>query len=65
MKRNPTDFPYQFLDHPDKLEYDRFPDRDAFYSSLKNDNISDELYSFCQKVWHDHKMSTILFGADR
>ena len=26
-----------------------------FFSSLKNANISDEKYAFCQKVWHDHK----------
>ena len=58
VKESKGFFPYQFLDHPDKLKYDRLPDHDAFYSSLKNANISDEEYAFCQKVWHDHKMTT-------
>ncbi|XP_052693820.1 uncharacterized protein LOC128172088 [Crassostrea angulata] len=51
-------FPYQFLDHVDKLNYDRLPHHNAFYSSLKNCNISEEEYAFCQQVWHENNMST-------
>ena len=50
-------FPYQFLDPPEKLKYDRLPVHEIFYSCLKNANISDE-YAFCQKVGHVHKMTT-------
>lgn len=43
-------FPYEFFDDIDKLSYDRLPPHEAFYSTLKNANITDEEYAFCQRV---------------
>lgn len=51
-------FPYEFFDDIDKLRYDRLPPHEAFYSTLKNANITDEEYAFCQRVWDEKKMTT-------
>lgn len=42
----------------DKLHCDRPPPHEAFYSSLKNANITDEENAFCQRVWNEKKMTT-------
>ena len=51
-------FPYEWVDNPDKLEETSLPPRAAFYSSLKNANITDEEYQYCQQVWEDTEMVT-------
>ena len=44
-------FPYQWLDSLEKLEHPSLPPHEAFFSTLKNKNISDEDYQYCQQVW--------------
>ena len=51
-------FPYQWLDKLHKLEETSLPPHAAFYSSLKNANITGEEYRYCQQVWEDNEMST-------
>ncbi|KAK3104447.1 hypothetical protein FSP39_002238 [Pinctada imbricata] len=51
-------FPYDWLDHIEKLEYPQLPPHAAFYSALKDHNISSDEYRFCQKVWKDNGMCT-------
>ena len=51
-------FPYEWLDDVTKLEHTELPPHEAFYSSLKGSNISDEEYAYCQKEWEDRNMST-------
>lgn len=51
-------FPYQFLDSVEKLIYPELPPHDAFHSTLKNVNISDDDYAFCQRVWKEKEMTT-------
>ena len=51
-------FPYQWLDCLDKLQETSLPPHAAFYSSLKNANITGEEYRYCQQVWEDNEMST-------
>ena len=51
-------FPYQWLDCLDKLEETSLPPHAAFYSSLKNANITGEEYRYCQQVWEDNEMFT-------
>ena len=51
-------FPYQWLDCIDKLEETSLPPHAAFYSSLKNANITDEEYAYCQQVWDNNEMIT-------
>ena len=49
-------FPYEWLDSIDKLNTTYLPQREAFYSSLKNNNISEEEYQYCQQVWKEREM---------
>ena len=51
-------FPYEWVDGLDKLEETSLPPHAAFYSSLKNKNITNEEYQYCQQVWEDKEMST-------
>ena len=52
-------FPYEWMDSLEKLEEPKLPPHSAFYSSLKNTNISEEEYSYCQEVWREKKMQSM------
>ena len=52
-------FPYEWIDGLHKLSYTSLPPQEAFYSSLKDEGISDENYDFCQKVWKENGMKTM------
>jgi len=51
-------FPYQWFDHPDKLNHTKLPPHQAFYSCLKQSNISSEDYQYCLDIWQEHGMTT-------
>ena len=44
-------YPYDYVDSLDKLAETQLPPKEAFYSRLSGDNISDEDYEHAQKVW--------------
>ena len=58
MKENKGHFPYELFDDLTKLERTSLPPHETFYSSLKQTNISDEEYKFCQSVWTENSMTT-------
>ena len=47
-------FPYEYMDDIQKLDDTALPPHSAFYSSLKNENITVEEYQFCQNVWQEY-----------
>ena len=47
------------MDDLQKLEDRVLPPQAAFYSQLKNEEISDADYARCQAVWHDNGMTTL------
>ena len=51
-------FPYKGVDGLDKLDDKSLPPHEAFYSSMKNPNITDEEYTYCQQVWEENEMPT-------
>ena len=51
-------FPYEWMDSLDKLEHSSLPPHEAFFSTLKNENISNEDYQYCQQVWSTNNMQT-------
>ena len=51
-------FPYEWIDSLDNLEETSLPPHEAFYSSLKNANITEDDYQYCQRVWEGKEMST-------
>ena len=52
-------FPYEWVDSLDKLGATELPPHDAFFSKLKNANITQEQYSFCQEIWNSKNMQTM------
>lgn len=44
-------FPYEYLDSWEKLEDTKLPEKNAFYDSLKREEIKDEDYERACKVW--------------
>ena len=51
-------FPYEWIDKLDKLKETPLPPHAAFYSSLKNTNITEQEYEYCQQVWEENNMQT-------
>ena len=52
-------FPYEWMTNPDKLKCTALPDYEDFYSTLKNRNITEEDYAYCQRIWSEQKMNTM------
>jgi hypothetical protein len=42
----------------DKLNVSQLPPHEAFFSTLKNENISAEDYQLCLNVWKENDMKT-------
>ena len=45
-------FPYDWFDTIDKLKVKSYPPKDAFYSALTGEGITDEEYEFGKEVWN-------------
>ena len=52
-------FPYEYMDRLEKLDDTVLPPKEAFFSRLKNEGISDEDYASCQEAWCDNDMTTL------
>ena len=52
-------FRYEWMTSLEKLNVSLLPPHEAFYSTLKNGNISVKDYQLCQKVWEDNNMITM------
>ena len=52
-------FPYEYMDGIGKLEDRVLPPKEAFYSQLKNEDISDDDYARCQTVWRHNRMKSM------
>ena len=50
-------FPYEWLDDPAKLDYPTLPPREAFHSALKDTDIAEKDYAYCQSVWTNRGMT--------
>ncbi|XP_070567231.1 uncharacterized protein [Ptychodera flava] len=58
-------FPYEWMDCLKKLGSPSLPSHEAFYSTLKKRNISEEEYLLCQQVWETNRMTTFRDFLDR
>ena len=47
------------MDSPEKLKETQLPPKEAFYSRLNNEDISDENYAHARKVWKTFKMKSM------
>ena len=52
-------FPYEYMDCLERLDDTSLPAKEAFFSQLKNEGISDEDYVGCQEAWRDNGMTTL------
>ncbi|KAL6419522.1 hypothetical protein ACFW04_013781 [Cataglyphis niger] len=52
-------FPYEYVDDINKLREIRLPSREAFYSSLSGDIVSDSNYVHAIKVWERFRVETL------
>ena len=44
-------YPYEYMDSWEKFNETSLPDKEAFYSELNKESITDENYAYAQKVW--------------
>ena len=44
-------YPYEYMDSMEKFDDDHLPPKDAFFSKLHNQDITDEEYAHAQNVW--------------
>ncbi|KAL8613898.1 hypothetical protein ACOMHN_032888 [Nucella lapillus] len=52
-------FPFEYVTGLDKLDETSLPPREAFFSALKNESISEEDYAYCQRVWKEKGMTRL------
>ena len=52
-------YPYEYMDSLEKLKETKLPPKEAFYSRLTGEDISDEDYQHAQKVWRVFEMKTL------
>ena len=51
-------FPYEWFDSMSKLDCVELPPREAFYSKLNEEGISEEEYTRAQTVWSTYRCRT-------
>ena len=49
-------YPYDYMDTLERLKETKLPPKEAFYSKLNNEDISDEDYTHAKKVWEVFEM---------
>ena len=52
-------YPYEYMNSLERLKETQLPPREAFYSILNDEGISDEDYSHAQKVWKTFEMKIL------
>ena len=52
-------YPYEYMKSPKKLKETQLPPKEAFYSRLNDEGITDENYAHAQKVWKTFEMKNL------
>ena len=52
-------YPYEYMNSPEKLKETQLPPKEAFYSRLNGEGISDENYTHARKVWKTFEMKNL------
>ena len=52
-------YPYEYIDSLEKLKETQLPQKEAFYSRLNGEGITDEDYAHAHKVWKAFEMKSI------
>ena len=51
-------FPYEYLDSFDRFNETSLPEKERFYSILKNSNVSEQDYEHAINVWNKFNIKT-------
>ena len=57
-------YPYEYIDSFKKFSEDKLPNRCDFFSSLKDECISERDYLHAINIWNTFKMNTIGYHHD-
>ena len=52
-------YPYEYMNSPEKLKETQLPPKEAFYSRLNDEGISDENYAHAKNVWETFEMKNL------
>ena len=52
-------YPYEYMNSPEKLKETQLPPKEAFYSRLNDEGISDENYAHAREVWETFEMKNL------
>ena len=52
-------YPYEYMDSMERFEENKLPPKEAFYSRLTGEGISNEDYKHAKKVWDVFEMKTL------
>ena len=52
-------FPYEYVDHTDKLQDTHLSPREAFHSSLTKQTVSKHDYAHAENVWQRFSIETL------
>ena len=52
-------YPYEYMDSWEKFNETSLPDKEAFYSELNKEGITDKDYAHAQKVWEVFKIKNL------
>ncbi|XP_015126397.1 uncharacterized protein LOC107047975 [Diachasma alloeum] len=52
-------FPYEYIDDWSKLDETKLPEKEAFYSKLMDEHVSDEDYQHALSVWRQFDIKTL------
>ena len=52
-------YPYEYMDSFERLKETELPPKEAFYSRVNEEDISDEDYEHAQEVWETFEMKTL------
>lgn len=52
-------YPYEYMDAWDRFKEPELPPKEAFYSKLADEHISEEDYTHAQKVWKAFSCKTL------
>ena len=52
-------YPYEYMNSPERLKETQLPPKEAFYSRLNDDGISEENYTHAKKVWETFDMKNL------
>ena len=52
-------YPYEYMDSLERFEEEQLPPKEAFFSKLTNEEVSDADYQHAENVWNSFKLKNM------